>query len=750
MINLSQKFCFLVSSSAIAAAAASSPVWAQAAPPPAVDAATTSEGGGLEEIIVTAQRRSESQQNVPIAINVVTAKEALKAGVTSTESLGNAVPALQFGRQSGIGATPYLRGVGTNSAAINTESPVATYVDDVYIGAPTAAIFQFNNIDSVEVLKGPQGTLFGRNATGGVVNVHTKQPTHDDAVDVTAGYAKYDNYSGSLYANGGLSDTVAANLAVTGYDQRHGYGHLVTGQDIYKSWNYALRGQILWEPDADTKIRLTGDYSRGKGDQGINPTIAPGSLATGGATFPGRYRSTNSPADVAKTKSYGTSLKASHDFGPVSLVAISGYRVTHLFDSLDSDGSLTGAPPILTVFTKQSNRAFSQELQLLSNSKGPFSWIAGAFYYNVKARINPLTLAGSAFTALGGSSNTFSRQGTESFSGFGEASYSLPTETKLTLGLRYTNDKLDESFTQRSGTGANIAPGPFSQSDSFSKLTYRAILDQKISSDALVYASYSRGFRSGSYNINSPAVNIAGVPTPAPVVSPEVLDAYEVGLKSELLDHHLRFNLSAFRYDYSNLQISSVQNGTVITLNAAKARIKGMDADFTFVASNRLTFTGGASVLDSKFTSFPGGPYNTPRPAVCTPVPTTTGPLTGGNLTCSANLAGNRTPRSPKFTSNIGATYTLPTEVGAFALNASLYHNSGFYWEVDNRIRQPAYNLLNASVGWTSNSSKYEVRVYAKNLLNEYYYSYFSESSFRDSGTPEMPRNYGVTVTAHF
>jgi iron complex outermembrane receptor protein len=221
----SQRFCLLVSTSAIASAV-SSPLRAQTAAPvaaPAFAPDTTANASGansLPEIIVTAQRRSESLQNVPIAISTVTAKEALKAGVSDTESLGIAVPALQFGRQAGVGATPYLRGVGTNAAAVNVESPVAVYIDDVYLGSPTASFFQFNNIDSVEVLKGPQGTLFGRSATGGVVNVRTKQPSHQEAVDVTAGYASYNTYSGSLYATGGLTNTIAANLAVTGYNQQ--------------------------------------------------------------------------------------------------------------------------------------------------------------------------------------------------------------------------------------------------------------------------------------------------------------------------------------------------------------------------------------------------------------------------------------------------------------------------------------------------------------------------------------------------
>ncbi len=729
---------------------------AQSQPPsvPAAPAATTSGNqGGLEDIVVTAQRRSESQQNVPISITTVTAASALRAGVSGTESLGVAVPALQFGRQSGLGGTPYLRGVGTNAAAPGTESPVAVYIDDVYVGSAAGTLMQFNNIDSVEVLKGPQGTLFGRNATGGVIEVHTKKPSYDPAVDVTGGFASYNHYLGSVYATGGLSSNVAVSLALLGDDQSKGYGRAVySGRDIYKYWTYGVRGQLLWEPGPNTKFALTGDYTRGNSDIGTNPTIAPGTVAVGGATFPGQYRSTNDPADISKTRNYGFSAKITQDLGAVSLVSISAYRNVSEFLQLDSDGSLKGNPAIVNIPNSSTfTHTVSQELQALSNSEGPLTWIVGGFYYRSSAGFDPIILNGLAFIPLGGSQTTRASQILNSYSGFGEASYSLQTGTKLTLGLRYTDESLSQSVLQLTGTGAALSPSPFTQHSGFSKLTYRAILDQKIGRDLLLYASYSRGFRSGAYNLNAPTVTVARVSVPAPVVLPEVLDAAEVGIKSELFDRKVRLNVSAFHYNYNNLQISSIQsNLAVVLLNAAKARMQGIDADFSVVPTKRVNIDGGISLLDAKFVSFPSGPYYVQQPAVCNPVPASTGPASGGALACSADLKGYRTPRSPKLTGSISVTYTIPTEVGSFALTGSLYHNSGYYWEVDNEVKQPGYNLLNASIQWTSSSKKYEVRVYAKNPLNEYYYSYFSESTLRFSGAPEMPRNYGVSVTAHF
>jgi iron complex outermembrane receptor protein len=214
-----------------------------------------------------------------------------------------------------------------------------------------------------------------------------------------------------------------------------------------------------------------------------------------------------------------------------------------------------------------------------------------------------------------------------------------------------------------------------------------------------------------------------------------------VGIKSDLFNRTVRFNLSAFHYDYSNLQVNSVQNGASITLNAAAARINGIDLDLNYVPNNKLNLGAAFSFLDSKFNSFPSGPINFPNPVP--PVGT------GGNGVRFGDLTGNHTSRAPKFTMSLTATYTVPTESGDFSLNGSLYHNSGFFWEPDNRYSQPSYNLLNTTLSWTSVNKKYEIKVYARNLLNEYYYSYFSESSRGDSGSPEMPRNFGGAITVH-
>ena len=712
----------------------------------------TTTGGGVEDIVVTAQRRNERIQDVPIAITAVTAATAARQGITGTDGLGVAVPTLQFSRQTANGGAPFLRGVGSPSATAGQEAPVAVYIDDVYIGAPAATLFQFNNIESTEVLKGPQGTLFGRNATGGVVNVHTRKPSQDTSLDGTVGYGSYNTFYGSAYVNAPITSTMAFNVAVAGKNQADGYGRSVArGDDIYKSSSWGIRGQLSWNPDPDTSILVSADHFWNRGDIGQDVVLAPGTVATGGGTYAGRYSSLSDPMDFGRTNAWGVSGRLEHKFGDYTFRSITAYRKSELEFLLDSDGSLPGRPALISTHVYDAYvNSFSQEVQLLSPQASAFKWIVGAFYYHTLAGYDPVTTTGAAFAAQGGSSSTTSTQKLDSYSGFGEASYEFLPATKITAGLRYTSDHYNDNVLLSNGLSAVLAPSPFQQRDTFSKLTYRAILDTKITPHILLYASYSRGFKSGGYNLSTPTQTVGTATVPADVVKPEVLDAYEVGAKSDLFDRKLRFNIAAYHYDYKNLQIGRVSNGKVQTVNAAAARMNGIDIDYSIVPSRRFNFGGGVSILDAKFTSFPDGPLYVPSPATCTPTPRTTAALTGGNTVCSVSLAGNRTTRAPKLTFTASATYTLPTSAGDFSLSGTLYHNSGFFWEPDNRLKQPRYNLVNAALSWIAPDKKYEIKAYGKNLLNEYYLAYASESTTRDSWSPEMPRNYGVELTVHF
>ena len=722
----------LMATSAMAQQTTAAPTQA-AATAPAQDEQPT----GVEDIVVTAQRRNQNQQDVPISVTTVTAAAAERQGVTGTETLTAAVPALQFSRQTGNGGAPFIRGVGSSESTAGAEGSVALYVDDVYVGSGAATLFDFNNIQSIEVLKGPQGTLFGRNATGGVVNIHTRLPSQTPSLDAKIGYGSYDAQTASLYATRGLSDTVAVNFSAAYRDQNDGFGHnLVNGEDTLLGHSRAFRGQLLWTPSTATELLLTAEYSKRKDDIGMSVGIFPGTVAVGGGTYVDPFGTFDTPGDSSLSETKGVSAKLRQDFGDLKFVSITAYRATHMDWRLDGDGSPTGAVN-LAIRNNVDDDAFSQEFQLQSPEGERFNWILGAYYYHAESSYSPNGLTGTTQAAVGGFRNLFSSQDLDSYSAFADGTYKLMEDTNLTVGIRYTTDEILGKFTVVNGLGTTVTPD---SKRTFSSPTWRVVLDHKFTPNILGYASYSRGFKSGRFNL-----------TGAGSVEPEEIDAYEIGVKSDLFDRRLRINASTFYYDYRDLQVSTVIPGGSQILNAASAKIKGADLDFNFVPNSYVNISGGLSLLDTEYVDFPAGPLLVANPAVCTPTPATTGTPTGGFRTCPADLSGNHLTRSPEWTLSLLGTFTLPLDGGAeLALNVSYYHNDGFFWEPDNHFAQPSYDLVGAGVTWTSPDQKYDVRVFGKNLLDEYYYNYVSSGGLRAAFSPAMPRNFGIEVGVHF
>src|SRR5882762_1419141 len=249
---------------------------------PSESAAESAASDQLVEITVTAQRHVENSQKVPISIVPITSDAILNAGALNTDQLAQLVPGMQMGHEIN-GATTFIRGIGPSSNGTGEESSVAVYLDDIYIPDGNASIFQLSAISGIDVLKGPQGTLFGRNATGGVVQVHTKDPQFEDSADFEAGYGNYDTISGSLYATGKIIDNVASNLAVYVNDQRRGWGHdVTTGEEAFTAENWGIRNKWLWTPTSSTKILLAGGFTYTRGEVGLGLNQVPGFVAAGG------------------------------------------------------------------------------------------------------------------------------------------------------------------------------------------------------------------------------------------------------------------------------------------------------------------------------------------------------------------------------------------------------------------------------------------------------------------------------------
>lgn len=743
---------FLMSSTSVSA-------WAQTAPPapdPAVtpsetipqSAATPVDGvpqagspadtGGLEDIVVTAQRRSEQLQRVPIAITALTGATLARTGVGDTQAIAVATPGLQL-NSARSAVTPFVRGVGTQNITAGDEGATAIYIDGVLNSVSAANVFALNNVERIEVLRGPQGTLFGRNAVGGLINIITKVPGQTFEANAEVGYGNYDTIFGTAYLAGPLGDTISADLALYGSHQGDGWGrNLNLGNDVNRNREWAARSKLLGTVGATGKITIAADYSSADNDIGSTRQQIAGARAPGGGTLTGTiYDSNGNLPIIADKEQYGVSVKAEVDAGPFHLQSTSAFRNYSINSNLDSDGTPVRVNDIRTL---EHTKTLQQEL-LATATFGAFDLTAGVFYFRSDARYWPV----EARSGLTGpvNSDTFSRMVTNSYAGFMQGTYRFTERTRFTAGLRYTSDNRTIEATQVAAAGnprpvgtllATTANLPASDTDkTFDKLTWRFALDHQLTDDVLVYASQSRGFKSGVFSTAAPFT---------PAVKPETLDAYEIGIKSDLFNNRLRVNLAAFHYYYDNIQLTSITStGVPQLLNAASSKYDGIDGEIVYaapIAVGSLTLRTAFSLLDARYSSYPNAVFLTPRP-------------TGGNIQGTGDASGNRSVNSPTFTSTVGIDYETPIN-GEYkaGFTATWAYNDGFFWDSQNRLRQPSYNIVNAQLSLATIDARWRVRVYARNLLNEEYYSFLQGGTFGDTGAAAAPRTYGIAVSHNF
>ena len=727
----------------------------------------------LEEVTVTANRREESNQRVPMGIAAISADTAKKVGATDGQSLAELVPGLLFNRQVNA-STPFLRGVGSPIAEFGDEPSVALYIDDVYTPAGTASVANFADIDRIEADKGPQGTLFGRNATGGVVQVFTKNPSETPEMNVSAGYGNYDTWSADTYASGPLTKQVLANISAYWSNQSEGWGrNVTTGAPTFRFRESGSRIKFLWRGLERTVALLTFDFDKTVTQEGVSFSAFAGTgsldplppFPNGGfPPAPGYYDLNEGENSDGSARQYGTSLKITHAFAWAHLVSISAYRNTRV-DDLGDEGS--GPLPIVDTHIISPEMTFTQELHLVSRSGSTVSWIAGLFYLNDKAGFDPLYTSGLALAPLPFVAS-YGTQTTQSYAAFGQATWRIIRDTHLTAGVRYSTD----DRTERAGTvsgGAALVPAQNSpQSTSWSSPTWRLVLDRQLTPELMAYVGYNRGFKSGLFNSDV----LPGAPIDKPV-NPETLDAYTVGFKSEYLQHRLRVNVEGFYYDYRNIQVQQILAGVIHTTNAARATINGVDLDVSVVPVNRLTVTASFEGMAGKYDSFIDGAFYVYNPSTggncafvvaAPPAPIPCGGVTPPNYnaaTGSWDLKGNHTIETPPFSATLIGEYQVPSHVGPFDLSLSWTHTGNYYADPDNGMgqippsssandMQELINLFNGSLGWASRDSGVEVRLWVKNLTNVHYWSYAQEISLVTLYSPAPPRTLGVTMTKRF
>jgi iron complex outermembrane recepter protein len=703
-----------------------------ASPVRAQSRAITSAPARLEEIVVTAERRSENLQAIPVAVTALSAAELASAGVINTAALSLAVPGLMY-TQGANTATPFIRGVGTTNSAVGAEGGVAMYVDGVYLSSLNATLFELNNIERIEVLKGPQGTLFGRNATGGVVHIITRDPSFEPSVEMRVGYGNYDTVSGSLYGTTGLSDTVAVDLAAYGRNQANGWGtNLVTGADTFTRRDFGARSKLIWVPGEHTRVILAANHDRARNEDGLGYHVTPSAVGADGVTrYNGFYNTYGNPNDFSDVSQTVLSVTAQQGLSVGRVVSITAWRNVDGFELLDQDSTPL---EIARVPIFQHARTFTEEVQLLSPDSAPFPWIAGIYYLDDFSAYDPLQVRGSSVAPLS-ERQTWAVQKSKSYSAFGQVEREIVTDTHLTLGARYTRDDRAVTGSTLGVSGSSISTlAAASQSHSWSKVTWRVAVDHRFAPDVMGYVSVDRGFRSGVYNLNAYA---------AAPVGPETLDAYQLGLKTELADHHLRLNAAAFYYDYQDMQIQKIMTGTTVLINAGAAVMKGLDVDFAWKPNQALSLRGGFELMSGHYTNFHDAPF-------FSPIAGEGGQPAGGNAQSVGDATGLDTVRTPGRTATVAADYRLAAWNGNLHFAASYSSNSGFAWDPDNRLRQPSYDVVNASAEWTAPSSGWSIQLWGRNLTGTQFCIYAAARALLDSCSPAPPRTYGVTLRARY
>ena len=691
--------------------------------------------GGLEEIVVTAQKRDEDLQRVPIAITAVSGEAIVARGINSTMELNAIVPGLNVRTASGAAQT-FIRGIGTTSNVV--ENPVALYIDGVYLPQQRDGLRELVDVEQIAVLKGPQGTLFGRNATGGVIQITTRAPSQEFSGEARAEIDTYATIRTRFYATGGLSDSVAASLALGYAHQGQGYGDsITTGNDTNRlRHEFNARAKVLFEPSSRTSITLIGDYL--KRDQLANSFQPyPGTSLSLPGTGPlkSKYDSYQGADSFIAYEGGGTSLTVDHDLDFARLVSISAYRqgkTQFLFDNAAVPGRL------FIVRTPNSpNRMYSQEFQLVSPKSESFNWVAGVYLFDYRNSARPIV---REFRAPLPNPNDFTTtNGTEltrSVAPFGQLTYRVLPRTNLTLGARYTYEKREARVVQvanrRNGTIATILPpgdtALVTNKLTIKKPTFRVALDHQFTDDILGYVSFNTGIKSGGFNVINPS----------PRFLPEKLTAYETGVKSELFDNRLRLNVAAFYYDYTNIQVIQFVGIAQTVVNGAGAELYGIDVDFEVEPVRDLRISGGFEIEHTEFTDYRGAVFSTPRP-------------TGGAAIFAGDATGNRLPLAQNFSGTIAVDYHHELPRGALDFNVTANHNGDYFFEADNFLRQGAYTILNSSLRWTLPGDQVSVTLFARNLLDE---QVITQATTQGLGYPaaysNTPRSFGGAVQVKF
>jgi len=709
---------------------------------PASDNQQVPSSSALEEIVVTAQKRSQNQEDVPITVASFSADALASANVTDILGLSKLDPSLTMITGAGE-VTPFIRGSGSIVNDLGDESSVAFYLDGVYLAHVSPSYLELNNIDRVEVLDGPQGTLFGRNASAGLVQIITRDPSLEKPeFNAEVGYANYDTVTEQSYVSVPLTSKIAFDVATVYRRQFDGWGENVNnGLPVGYDDHGAVRTKWLFEVDDHTTIKLWADYARGNYDQGTSDNLyrgtTMGNLATG-LTTPlgpvGFYDSRSGFHNYIVDNTYSVAGKITHNFSFMNVSSLTAYVNNH--GDIVFDGGFQPTP-FLDIYLNHKSQQLSEELQFASNSDSWVTWTAGLYYLDETAGYPDASLSGPAFAPLYGIAYVSTEQ-TASYAGYSQVTIPIVTRSdNITAGIRYTHDELHGyglEFVNPSidhPTQSIIAPGTqLNNRTTFNKPSFKVSYDHHFNADIMAYASVSDGFKDGTYNT---------LPISAVAVLPETTTSYEIGMKSEFFDHRMRVNGAVFWNKIESPQVLEIKQSVTDLVNAGGAVVKGVDLSVEGKITQYLSGRINTEFLPTaRYTSFVGAPFTSLNP----------NPPFGNFPYTPGDASGDRLPAAPHSTVNAGLDYRIPTNIGPLLFSADLSHNSGFFWTPDHEIKQDAYYLLGGSAKWSSPDNRWSTTLWGANLTGTKYYLYAAQqgNSFGVASSPAAPRTVGIRV----
>ncbi|PXA86557.1 hypothetical protein DMC47_34465 [Nostoc sp. 3335mG] len=770
MRMLKMTACLLLSATALFPVHA----MAQTAPASAPDtgAPSPAPSAGIGDIVVTAQRREERLQNVPVSITAFNQDALTKTDTRDLTRLEQFTPGLTFG-QSGFDFKPAIRGAATLDVDTNSATPIGFYVDDIYQTLAVEASQPFVDVSSVEVDRGPQGTLFGRNTSGGAIAVRNNLPGKIFDAGLNLTYGNYDRKQVNGFVSVPITDRLGVRIAGQ-YENRDGYIKNVVdpGNDLYNRRSRYLRGTVRWTPTDRLEVTLRGtiwheggtgaiaygyqnggllvDPATGVGDLNGTPLYfythevldgvpdIPGSAACTGSCRDVGVRTPAGPFEWAgqykpsgRIQLYSTSGQLRWANDDIFLRSITSYE--H-FEYSSNSGATIG--PSVTTYDQQRNtNTITQEFQIGGVSTKPIQWIAGLYYYRDRDYEN-FIIYDPTYYCCGPTRNP-----TNSYAAYGQVSYDITSKLRLTAGARYTIDKrrqnaesvfytlpvTDPSTTLPTSAGV--------QHKDFKRLTWRAGADYSITSANMLYASVSTGFRAGGFN--SASLQNPSVPA---TFGPERVIAYEIGSKNRFWDNRIQLNIAAYYNKFRNLQVPTTfplppPSISVVSasLNAGAARAYGVEIEGIFKPTRDFTINATANFVNAKYTDYrylgaPSRFYPTEE----------------------QDLSGNEIPDTPRQKFTVGAQYDIRIDgFGTITPQANALISSHFYNTSYNSVLdiQHHYTTLDASLGWTSEDGRIGVQAFGTNLTNKAVLNSAEFGSQTLITSYNQPRFYGVRLS---